>query len=144
MARVERTCVVCKEQGEKDELVRFVAEPNGDAGVMLDVVGTLPGKGAYCHLTIACLGDESLVERLIGALSRRTMGESGGKQRTRRTQGRGCSATLELLGAVEGSEPASRKQVIGEKLRSLREVQTLIAEREMKKQERLRKRTFRL
>ena len=58
-----RTCVGCRERGEKASLVRFVAA--GD-GVRVDRKGSAPGRGAYVHRERACV--EAAIAR--GALSR--------------------------------------------------------------------------
>ncbi|MET7766430.1 YlxR family protein [Streptomyces sp. NPDC005355] len=48
----ERTCVGCRDRAAKDDLLRIVAVE----GVCIpDRRGTLPGRGAYLHLTRVCL-----------------------------------------------------------------------------------------
>ncbi|MEU1042265.1 YlxR family protein [Streptomyces sp. NPDC005551] len=48
----ERTCVGCRDRAAKTDLLRIVAIE--DACVP-DLRGTLPGRGAYVHPTVACL-----------------------------------------------------------------------------------------
>ncbi|HEY8642054.1 MAG TPA: YlxR family protein [Candidatus Dormibacteraeota bacterium] len=47
-----RTCVACREEGTKDELVRLVRGPRG---VEVDGSGRAPGRGAYLHRRAECL-----------------------------------------------------------------------------------------
>jgi hypothetical protein len=48
-----RTCVGCRERGDKGDLVRFVAVAGGS--VRIDPRGSEPGRGAYVHHRRACL-----------------------------------------------------------------------------------------
>jgi len=48
-----RTCVGCRERGDKRDLVRFVAVAGGS--VRIDLRGSEPGRGAYVHRRRACL-----------------------------------------------------------------------------------------
>ena len=59
-----RTCVGCRERGEKAGLVRLVVG-YGDV-VRVDRTGSAPGRGAYVHPDRACI--EAAIVR--GALSR--------------------------------------------------------------------------
>lgn len=59
-----RTCVGCRERGEKAGLVRLVAV-DGDA-IRVDRSGSTPGRGAYLHPDRACV--EAAIAR--GSLSR--------------------------------------------------------------------------
>ena len=58
-----RTCVACREEGTKDELVRLV---RGPGGVEVDRSGRAPGRGAYLHRRPECLE----MARKRGALAR--------------------------------------------------------------------------
>ena len=58
-----RTCLGCKERGDKASLVRLVAD--GDT-VRVDRTGSAPGRGAYVHRDPACA--EAAIAR--GALAR--------------------------------------------------------------------------
>jgi len=58
-----RTCVGCRERGDKASLVRLVAF---GGGVQVDGRGSAPGRGAYVHRHRACV--EAAIAR--GALSR--------------------------------------------------------------------------
>ncbi len=49
----ERTCVACRQRGERDELVRVVAGLDG--GVALDPRAVKSGRGAWVHPTKACV-----------------------------------------------------------------------------------------
>jgi predicted RNA-binding protein YlxR (DUF448 family) len=49
-----RTCVACRQEAGKAELVRIVRGPDG--AVALDRTGRMPGRGAYLHVDPACLG----------------------------------------------------------------------------------------
>jgi predicted RNA-binding protein YlxR (DUF448 family) len=48
-----RTCVACREEAGKRELIRVVRRPEG--GVVLDKTGREPGRGAYLHNTAECI-----------------------------------------------------------------------------------------
>jgi uncharacterized protein len=48
-----RTCVACRQEAGKGELVRVVRGPDGT--VALDRTGRMPGRGAYLHADPACL-----------------------------------------------------------------------------------------
>ena len=50
---VTRTCVGCKERAEKSSLLRLVAA--GDV-IQPDPQARLPGRGAYLHPSLECLG----------------------------------------------------------------------------------------
>jgi len=47
-----RTCVACRHEGTKDELVRLV---KGPGGVEVDLSGRASGRGAYLHPRAECL-----------------------------------------------------------------------------------------
>ena len=48
-----RTCVACREEAGKAELVRIVRRPDGSVG--LDRSGREAGRGAYVHASEVCL-----------------------------------------------------------------------------------------
>lgn len=48
-----RTCVVCRGEADRDDLVRIVLAPDGRP--LIDYRGRLPGRGAWLHPTRACL-----------------------------------------------------------------------------------------
>ncbi len=48
-----RTCVGCREEGGKDELVRLVRAASGEVSV--DEAGRAPGRGAYLHRRPECI-----------------------------------------------------------------------------------------
>jgi uncharacterized protein len=48
-----RTCVACREEAGKAELVRIVRRPDGS--VELDRSGRQAGRGAYLHASHECL-----------------------------------------------------------------------------------------
>jgi len=48
-----RTCVACREEAGKAELVRIVRRPDGSVG--LDPRGKDAGRGAYLHASAECL-----------------------------------------------------------------------------------------
>jgi len=48
-----RTCVGCREESLKPDLVRFVRSPDGH--FVVDSTGRAPGRGAYLHRDAACL-----------------------------------------------------------------------------------------
>ncbi|TMF91663.1 MAG: YlxR family protein [Chloroflexi bacterium] len=47
-----RTCVACRQEGSKDELIRLVR--SGEA-VAVDPTGRAPGRGAYLHRRPECI-----------------------------------------------------------------------------------------
>jgi uncharacterized protein len=51
--RPVRTCVACREEAGRAELVRIVRRPDGSIG--LDRGGKEAGRGAYVHPSAECL-----------------------------------------------------------------------------------------
>ena len=63
-----RTCVACRQEAGKGELIRVVRRPDGSAAI--DPTGHAPGRGAYLHRDPACTGDARKrrnLERSLGA-----------------------------------------------------------------------------
>ncbi|TNM62471.1 YlxR family protein [Streptomyces sp. NP160] len=57
-ARLEpqRTCVGCRQRGDRSRLLRVVADRSGGPSVLLPDPGArLPGRGAWLHPSPACL-----------------------------------------------------------------------------------------
>jgi predicted RNA-binding protein YlxR (DUF448 family) len=48
-----RTCVACREEGDKRDLVRIVRIAGGGAAV--DATGHAAGRGAYLHANVECI-----------------------------------------------------------------------------------------
>jgi predicted RNA-binding protein YlxR (DUF448 family) len=46
-----RTCIACRQTGDKRELVRVVRTATG---VVVDPTGKQAGRGAYVHQTLSC------------------------------------------------------------------------------------------
>jgi predicted RNA-binding protein YlxR (DUF448 family) len=66
--RPVRTCVACRQEAGKVELVRFVRSPEGI--VALDRTGRAEGRGAYLHAAPDCLEHarkRRALERALGA-----------------------------------------------------------------------------
>lgn len=61
-----RTCIVCRQERGKRELVRIVRTPS--AGVQVDLTGKLAGRGAYLCRTRTCWDAALQSQRLAGAL----------------------------------------------------------------------------
>jgi len=57
-----RTCVVCRESFDKQDLLRFVVDPNND--IMLDVYAKAPARGSYICQNQACL-DKAIGKSVI-------------------------------------------------------------------------------
>ena len=64
----ERTCVLTRRKGSKDELIRLALSPDGD--VAPDVRARAPGRGAWIGVTRAELDAANAKGRLKGALQR--------------------------------------------------------------------------
>lgn len=62
----ERTCAVCRRKGDRDDLLRVVAGPDGT--LWMDFGASLPGRGAWICWSLACLTARGLVGRLTHAL----------------------------------------------------------------------------
>ena len=63
-----RTCVACREEGGKGELIRFVRLQEGKVAV--DPTGRAPGRGAYLHATPECVNlarKRRSLDRALGA-----------------------------------------------------------------------------
>ncbi len=66
--RPVRTCVACRQEAGKAELVRVVRRPEG--GVELDRTGRAPGRGAYLHAAAECVAGarkRRALDRALGA-----------------------------------------------------------------------------
>lgn len=61
-----RTCIACRQERNKRELVRIVRTPT--AGVQVDPTGKLAGRGAYLCRSRACWEQALQGQRLAGAL----------------------------------------------------------------------------
>jgi predicted RNA-binding protein YlxR (DUF448 family) len=48
-----RTCVACRQEAGKGELIRVVRRPDGS--IQLDRTGRLSGRGAYLHTQGTCI-----------------------------------------------------------------------------------------
>jgi predicted RNA-binding protein YlxR (DUF448 family) len=50
-----RTCIGCRRQGSRSELVRLVAQGGGSSTVLVDVRRRMAGRGAWLHPSEKCL-----------------------------------------------------------------------------------------
>ncbi len=62
----QRTCVGCRSQQSKRDLLRIVRTPSGE--VVVDPTGRLPGRGAYLHQDTGCWSEGLRKGRLGRAL----------------------------------------------------------------------------
>ncbi|MDA9616487.1 YlxR family protein [Alphaproteobacteria bacterium] len=65
MPEPERTCIGCRIRATKSSMIRVAWQPELSA-VSVDEKQSLPGRGAYVHLSIPCL--EKGQRRVRGAL----------------------------------------------------------------------------
>ena len=72
----QRTCVGCRSQLSKRELVRVVRTPAGE--VEVDPTGRSPGRGAYLHRDPACWTEGLKKGRLARSLHVTTIPETVG------------------------------------------------------------------
>lgn len=63
---VLRTCIVCRKQFLKEDLVRVVR--TADSGVVVDNTGKINGRGAYISKKEDVINDKSLRFRIQNAL----------------------------------------------------------------------------
>nr|WP_075573493.1 YlxR family protein [Ezakiella massiliensis] len=63
---VLRTCIVCRKQFLKEDLVRVVR--TADSGVVVDNTGKINGRGAYISKNEDVINDKSLRFRIQNAL----------------------------------------------------------------------------
>ena len=49
----QRTCIVCRQKGDKSNFVRIVKTPSGE--ITIDKTGKLNGRGAYVCDNIECI-----------------------------------------------------------------------------------------
>ncbi|HXN89922.1 MAG TPA: YlxR family protein [Candidatus Sulfotelmatobacter sp.] len=64
-----RTCVACRQEAGKRELIRVVRNPEGV--VALDPTGRAPGRGAYLHASPECVEmarKRRALDRALGAI----------------------------------------------------------------------------
>lgn len=73
---IYRTCVVCRKVSNQKDLLRFVCLPSGPSDVVagslhviLDLIGSMQGRGAYCHGEISCLLSRQFSKSLRGSFS---------------------------------------------------------------------------
>ena len=50
-----RTCIGCRKQGKRSELIRLVAEGGGSPVVLVDERRRMAGRGAWLHPSQSCL-----------------------------------------------------------------------------------------
>ncbi len=62
----QRTCIACRQGGDKPELLRIVRTPQGE--VQLDSTGKVPGRGAYLCRKLSCLTTALKQKKLSRAL----------------------------------------------------------------------------
>ena len=67
MARSEpqRTCLGCRSEKGKDELLRYVLDPEGT--VVPDLLAKLPGRGAYTCFSRDCVGKAAVRKQFVRA-----------------------------------------------------------------------------
>lgn len=63
---VLRTCIVCRKQFLKEDLIRVVR--TADSGVVVDNTGKINGRGAYISKSEDVINDKSLRFRIQNAL----------------------------------------------------------------------------
>jgi uncharacterized protein len=66
--RPVRTCVACRQEAGKADLIRLVRRPEGE--IELDRTGRMPGRGAYLHAAAECVEaarKRRALERALGA-----------------------------------------------------------------------------
>ena len=51
----QRTCIGCRKQGLRSELLRLVAEGGGSTAVLVDERRRMAGRGAWLHPCESCL-----------------------------------------------------------------------------------------
>ncbi|MCX6498037.1 MAG: YlxR family protein [Arthrobacter sp.] len=51
----QRTCIGCRKQGLRSELLRLVADASGSSAVVLDERRRMAGRGAWLHPSEKCL-----------------------------------------------------------------------------------------
>jgi hypothetical protein len=59
-----RTCAACRAEADRSELLRLVLDPDGI--LVVDLKGTLPGRGAWVHPTTECVGALEREPRKLG------------------------------------------------------------------------------
>ncbi|MBT8160153.1 YlxR family protein [Arthrobacter sp. GN70] len=63
-----RTCIGCRKQGMRNELIRLVAEGDGSPVVLVDVRRRMAGRGAWLHPSNTCLTLASKRRAFVRAL----------------------------------------------------------------------------
>jgi len=62
---IERTCCICRSKGDKQTLIRLVAQ---GGSLVVDEHQRLPGRGGYVHASIECLSRMGQPQRWERAL----------------------------------------------------------------------------
>jgi predicted RNA-binding protein YlxR (DUF448 family) len=105
-----RTCVVCREEKEKDRLYRFVlvrsptvnstgedSLSGGQVAIGIDLLGVEAGRGAYICKSGPCLRNPSAIERLRGILHLGSSATKGERKRVFRAQKRPVAFSVKAL-----------------------------------------------
>ena len=69
-----RTCVGCREESRRREMVRIARKPDGD--VVIDPSGRVPGRGAYVCAREECVREARKRDALSRALKVRVPSEA--------------------------------------------------------------------
>lgn len=129
-----RTCVVCRKPGNRKELLRFTekaldpAARHEERELFVDVRATAEGRGAYCHVTVGCLGHKKVLVLLRSSLKRPSLKRSfaRGASKTRalakhdvnKVAGESVAETAPLTGGTFEPSQVVSGQVAGEKAAS--------------------------
>lgn len=93
----ERSCVACREAGERRDLLRIVLSPDGEA--VLDLRVKLPGRGAWVCATAACVDAIGAKPGLLARSFRQPVRAQGIPAEIRAGVGQACLAALSLEAA---------------------------------------------
>ncbi len=113
---LRRTCICCREEAQKGDLLRFVRQ---EGRVLFDSAQKLPGRGAYVHAQVCCWRRMGEVKRWHTAF-----GGKRGKERpvvllalTKEDVERLMEATRQF---IAGIEVIAGREVTGQKKKPCR------------------------
>jgi len=77
----QRTCLGCREEKGKNELLRYVLDPEGT--VVPDILAKLPGRGAYTCFCRDCVEKAAIRKQFARAFKGEVKGATSGELQRR-------------------------------------------------------------
>lgn len=111
----QRSCIGCREGGDRDRLLRFVVSPQGE--LVPDLEGKLPGRGAYTCVKARCL-QAAIRQRQFNRTFKREVAVPSAERMTEMVAGLMRERILGYLGlANRAGKIVSGSSLVGDALR---------------------------